>query len=88
MKKWEIVSAAAMTLALGAGMASAKLPPPTEEQKAAAAAAAAKEAEAAKKDAEELAKVIDRIVENYKKTHAATAPVPAVATPAKEAAKK
>lgn len=49
------------------GAAFAKLPPPTEEQKAAAAAAKAKAAEAAKREAEALARAQDRVVERYKK---------------------
>jgi TRAP-type C4-dicarboxylate transport system substrate-binding protein len=60
----------------------AKLPPPTEEQKAAAAAAKAKADEAAKKDAELLAKYQDLVAEKYKKAQGkTTAPAkPAVAT--------
>jgi hypothetical protein len=88
MKKWEILLTAAVTLAVGAGVASAKLPPLTDEQKANAAAAAAKGAEAAKKEAELLGKAMDRAAENYKKTHTAKAPMPAAAMPAKGAAKK
>ena len=63
----------AICLALIGGPLWAKLPappPPTEEQKAAAAAKAAKAAEAAKKDAELLAKYQDLTAEKYKKEQA------------------
>jgi hypothetical protein len=74
-------------LALIGGPLWAKLPAPapmTEEQKAAAAAKAAKTAEAAKKDAELLAKYQDLTAEKYKKAQAmkasaAAPPKPAVA---------
>lgn len=55
-----------MSLALF-GNSWAKLPAPTEAQKAAAEVAKAKGAEAAKKDAELLAKAQDRAAENYRK---------------------
>ena len=47
------------------GLAVAKLPPLTDEQKAAAAAKKEKDAEVAKKDAAELAKVQDRVAAKY-----------------------
>jgi hypothetical protein len=47
------------------GLAVAKLPPLTDEQKAAAAAKKEKDAEVAKKDATELAKVQDRVAAKY-----------------------
>jgi hypothetical protein len=47
------------------GLAVAKLPPLTDEQKAAAAAKKEKDAEVAKKDAAELAKVQDRVASKY-----------------------
>jgi hypothetical protein len=81
--------AAAVTLAVGIGVASAKLPPLTDEQKAKAEEAKAKAAEGAKKQAELLGKAQDRSVENYKKMHGAKAGMPtAAAMPAKGAAKK
>jgi hypothetical protein len=88
MKRWEILLTAAVTLAVGAGVASAKLPPLTDEQKANAAAAAAKAAEGAKKEAELLGKAQDRAADNYKKTHGAKGGTPVAAMPAKGAAKK
>jgi hypothetical protein len=89
MKKWEILLAAAGTLAVGIGVASAKLPPLTDEQKAKAAEAAAKAAEGAKKEAELLGKAMDRSVDNYKKVHGAKSGMPtAAAVPAQGAAKK
>jgi hypothetical protein len=59
-----IMSAA---MALTAGAVWAKLPPPSEEAKAKAAEAKAKADDAAKKDAEQLAKAQDRAAANYKK---------------------
>jgi hypothetical protein len=47
------------------GLAVAKLPPLTDEQKTAAAAKKEKDAEVAKKDAAELAKVQDRVAAKY-----------------------
>ena len=68
-KAWSIMAAVLIGGAIGA--ASAKLPPPGEEQKAKAAEAKAKSEEAAKKDAELLARSQDRAVDHYKKTKAA-----------------
>ncbi|MCC7484890.1 MAG: hypothetical protein IT529_07840 [Burkholderiales bacterium] len=62
-----VVVTAALAVAVGAGVASAKLPPLDDAAKAKAAEAAAKNAEAAKKAAAELAKAQDRAVENYKR---------------------
>lgn len=65
-------SACKVVLALFAGCAigavSAKLPAPSEEQKAKAAETKTKADQAAKKDAELLAKSQDRAVERYEKT--------------------
>lgn len=65
-----IVMSAVLGLSLSvsmSGAAWAKLPPPTDAEKAAAEAAKAKAADAAKKDAEALAKAQDRAVDNFKK---------------------
>ena len=59
-----------IAIALIAGTAWAKLPAPapmTDEQKAMAEAKKAKDADAAKKDAELLAKYQDKAADNYKK---------------------
>jgi hypothetical protein len=59
----------ALLVAGAVGMVNAKLPTPPMDDKAKAAAEEkkAKAAEAAKKDAEDLAKAQDRAVANYKK---------------------
>jgi len=61
--------AAALVLALGAGIANAKIPAPVMDDaaKAKAEEAKAKAADAAKKDAELLAKSQDRVADRYKK---------------------
>lgn len=64
------ITHAVFVIALGlAGLAHAKLPTvaPSPEQQAKAAEAKAKADEAAKKDAEQLAKAQDRAAENYKR---------------------
>ncbi len=71
---------AALCLAMASAPLWAKLPPPTDAQKAAAAAGAAKAAEAAKKDAEDLGKAQDTVVEKYKKGKGGVQP--ATAAPA------
>ena len=67
MKRIAIVSAFAVSLALGAFAAQAKLPPAPPMGDVQKAAEAEKAKAAAAKDAEELAKAQDRAVENYKK---------------------
>jgi hypothetical protein len=65
------VLVASLVFALAAACAWAKLPAPapmTDEQKAKAEEAKAKTADAAKKDAELLAKYQDKTVEKYKKS--------------------
>jgi hypothetical protein len=84
--------AAALVMALGAGMASARIPAPVMDDaaKAKAEETKAKVAEAAKKDAELLAKSQDRVAERYKKGQGKggkTAPAAQGAKPA-AAAKK
>ena len=83
---------AAFSFGLSSG-ASAKLPPPTEEQKTKAAEVKAKADEAAKKDAEALAKAQDKVASRYIGEQAklgktvtptpivAPAPTPVVAAP-------
>lgn len=65
----KLLAASALTFALGAGLAQAKIPvPPMDDAaKAKAEEAKAKKAAAAKHDAEMLAKAQDRAVERYKK---------------------
>lgn len=60
---------AALVLGFGAGIANAKIPAPVMDAaaKAKAEEAKAKAADAAKKDAELLAKSQDRVAERYKK---------------------
>jgi hypothetical protein len=55
-------------MAATAGAVWAKLPPPTDDQKAKAAEAKAKADDAAKKDAELLAKSQDKVAAAYKKS--------------------
>ena len=61
--------AAALVMALGAGIANAKIPAPVMDAaaKVKAEEAKAKAANAAKNDAEQLAKSQDRVAERYKK---------------------
>ena len=69
----------ALCIAVPAGAA---LPPPSAEEKAAAEAKKAKAAEAAKRDAELLARAQDRAVDNYKRNQQAKGQ-PAAAPPVK-----
>jgi hypothetical protein len=66
---WKSLATAVVACAVGVGLAYAKLPqPPMDDAaKAKAAEAKAKAADAAKKDAEDLSKAQDRVVERYKK---------------------
>ncbi|HET7765415.1 MAG TPA: hypothetical protein VFK92_10040 [Burkholderiales bacterium] len=63
-----------VAMAATAGAVWAKLPPPSEDAKAKAAEAKAKADEAAKKDAEQLAKAQDRAAANYRKNKGIKAP--------------
>lgn len=85
---WKFVPALLVCCAVG--VAYAKLPPPPPVDPAKAEAAKMKAAEAAKKEAELLAKAQDRAVERYKKEKGMTvAAVPAKpAAPAASPAKK
>ena len=69
MKIGELIAAGALALALSAGLAEAKIPvPPMDDAaKAKAEEAKVKAADAAKLEAEQLAKAQDRVVERYKK---------------------
>jgi succinyl-CoA synthetase beta subunit len=69
METGKLLAAGALALVLSAGLAQAKIPvPPMDDAaKAKAEAAKVKAADAAKKDAELLAKSQDRVVERYKK---------------------
>ena len=85
--------AAALVMALGAGIANAKIPAPVMDDaaKAKAEEAKAKAANAAKNDAEQLAKSQDRVAERYKKGQVKSGkPAPAAkgAKPAAAATKK
>ena len=71
---WKFVPALLVCCAVG--VAYAKLPPPPPVDPAKAEAAKMKAAEAAKKEAELLAKAQDRVVERYKKEKG-MAPAPA-----------
>ena len=64
-KMWKFVPALLVCCAVG--VAYAKLPPPPPVDPAKAEEAKMKAAEAAKKEAEQLAKAQDRAVERYKK---------------------
>ena len=68
--------AAVLVMALGAGIANAKIPAPVMDDaaKAKAEEAKAKAADAAKKDAELLAKSQDRVADRYKKGQGKAAP--------------
>ena len=70
MKNGKLI-AAALVMALGAGIANAKIPAPVldDAAKAKAEEAKTKAADAAKLEAEQLAKAQDRVVERYKKEH-------------------
>lgn len=68
----------ALLICCAVGAAYAKLPPPSDEQKAKAAEAKAKAGDAAKKEAESLGKVQDRVAERYKKEKGKMATAPAM----------
>jgi len=72
MKAGKLI-AAALVMALSAGIANAKIPAPVMDD-----AAKAKAADAAKKDAEQLAKAQDRVAERYKKGQGKAAPAKTV----------
>ncbi len=80
--------AAALVMALGAGIANAKIPAPVMDDaaKAKAEEAKAKAADAAKKEGELLAKSQDRVAERYKKGQAKGGKPGAAAKGAKSAA--
>jgi hypothetical protein len=82
MKIGKLLAAGALAFALSAGLAQAKIPvPPMDDAaKAKAEEAKAKTADAAKIEAEQLAKAQDRVVERYKKGEVKAAP----AKPAKK----
>ena len=82
MKTGKLLAAGALVFALSAGLAQAKIPvPPMDDAaKAKAEEAKAKTADAAKIEAEQLAKAQDRVVERYKKGEVKAAP----AKPAKK----
>lgn len=93
MKTGKLLAAAALAFALSAGLAQAKIPvaPMDDAAKAKAEETKAKAADAAKKDAEQLATAQDRVAERYKKGQAKggkAAPVAKGAKPAAAAAKK
>ena len=71
MNGGKLLAAGALAFALSAGLAQAKIPvaPMDDAAKAKAEDAKAKAAAAAKKDAEDLAKAQDRVVEYYRKSH-------------------
>ena len=71
MTRVSVFAAGVLAFALSAGLAQAKIPvaPMDDAAKAKAEEAKAKAAAAAKKDAEDLAKAQDRVVEYYKKSH-------------------
>jgi hypothetical protein len=93
MKTGKLLAGAALAFALSAGLAQAKIPvaPMDDAAKAKAEETKAKAADAAKKDAEQLATAQDRVAERYKKGQAKggkAAPVAKGAKPAAAAAKK
>ena len=90
MNKGRFLAAVALAFVLGAGLAQAKIPvaPMDDAAKAKAEEKKAKDAEAAKKGAEALAKAQDRAVANYKKSHGTSGKPEAAAKGAKPAAKK
>lgn len=88
MKSGNLLAAGALAFALGTGLGHAKIPvPPMDDAaKAKAEEAKTKAADAAKMDAELLAKAQDRVAEHYKKEKAKGAePAPAPAPAAKGA---
>ena len=93
MKTGKLLMAGALAIALSAGLVHAKIPvlPMDDVAKAKAEETKAKAADAAKKDAEQLATAQDRVAERYKKGQAKggkAAPVAKGAKPAAAAAKK
>lgn len=74
--------AAALVMALGAGIANAKIPAPVMDgaAKAKAEEAKTKAADAAKKEAELLAKSQDRVADRYKKAQGKSAKPAAAGT--------
>lgn len=70
MKTARLLMAGALVFALSAGLAQAKIPvaPMDDAAKAKAEEKKVKEAEAAKKAGEQLAKAQDRVAERYKKS--------------------
>ena len=90
MKTGKLLAAGALAFVLSAALAHAKIPvPPMDDAaKAKAEETKAKAAEAAKKDAELLAKAQDQVAERYKKGQGKVAEPAAAATGAKPAAKK
>jgi hypothetical protein len=82
MKTGKLLAVGALAFALSAGLAQAKItvPPMDDAAKAKAEEAKAKAADAAKIEAEQLAKAQDRVVEGYKKGEVNAAP----ANPAKK----
>ncbi|MCX7142171.1 MAG: hypothetical protein NT123_14080 [Proteobacteria bacterium] len=87
--KFGTLFAAALVIALGAGMANAKIPAPVMDDaaKVKAEEAKAKAADAAKKDAELLAKSQDRVAERYKKGQGKSAKAAPLAKAEKSAKK-
>lgn len=90
MKAGKWLAAGMLAFALSADLAEAKIPaaPMDDAAKARAVEAKAKAADAAKLEAEQLAKAQDRVVERYKKEHAKGGKPAAVAKSAKPAAPK
>jgi len=90
MKTDKMLIAGVLAFALSAGLAQAKIPvPPMDDAaKAKAEETKAKAADAAKKNAELLAKSQDRVAERYKKGQAMGGTPAADAKGAKPAAKK
>ena len=76
MNAGKLFAAGALALVLSAGLAQAKIPvPPMDDAaKAKAEETKAKAADAAKKEAEQLAQAQDRVVERYKKGQGKAAP--------------
>ena len=88
MKTAKLLMAGALVFALSAGLAQAKIPvPPVDDAaKAKAEEKKVKEAEAAKKAGEQLAKAQDRVAERYKKSQVKGGKPAAAAKGAKPAA--
>ena len=88
MKTAKLLMAGALVFALSAGLAQAKIPvPPMDDAaKAKAEEKKVKEAEAAKKAGEQLAKAQDRVAERYKKSQVKGGKRAAAAKGAKPAA--